>query len=357
MLAKHRKTWFAAILPFLFWPLIAQIASHRVETAYTYPQGWRQIPSSIDAYLDENFGLRAGLLVVNARLRYALRSPTTPRVAYGKDGWLFLTDDAAIQQSMGERMRIDQVTAMADLAAYMQHELNARGAKFIVAVPPNSQSVNTEMLPDWAENKGKPTEYDLFRGLLAVRDVNFVDLKQLLLEEKNDMPVYLQTDTHWNNHGALLAFNEIMRGLGHQDWVLDPDEVEKGFGQIGGGDLARMIGMADDLHDWQMQVDVLPVSVSAIDLGDRDVQSTYVDTRDPADPSMPTIMIFGDSFTRAHFRDWLMMHARRLIWTHHRQCGFDWSLLETYKPDIVIFAPTERYGLCAKGRVPANLPR
>ena len=67
-------------------------------------------------------------------------------------------------------------------------------------------------------------------------------------------------------------------------------------------------------------------------------------------------MVFGDSFTRAHFRELLMQHAGRLVWTHHRQCGFDWSLLETYKPDIVIFAPTERYVLCAENRVPLNLP-
>jgi hypothetical protein len=51
-----------------------------------------------------------------------------------------------------------------------------------------------------------------------------------------------------------------------------------------------------------------------------------------------------------------MTHAGRLIWTHHRQCGFDWSLLTSYKPDIVIFAPTERYILCAQGRSPGNMP-
>ncbi|HEX7775130.1 MAG TPA: hypothetical protein VF449_01220, partial [Parvibaculum sp.] len=46
----------------------------------------------------------------------------------------------------------------------------------------------------------------------------------------------------------------------------------------------------------------------------------------------------------------------RMIWTHHDQCGFNWALVEKWKPDLIILAPTERYVLCAPGRAPLNMP-
>jgi hypothetical protein len=204
------------------------------------------------------------------------------------------------------------------------------------------------------------TEYDLFADAVRARGLPFADLRALLRGEKPREQVYLKTDTHWNNHGALLSYNAVMREAGKAEWQVEPARVEKGFEPAPGGDLARMLGMDRHVSDRQMALDLgsyTPVPYTEKVLEDREVMPSYVLTRSDPKASGPTVMVIGDSFTRAHFRDLLMLHARRLIWTHHNQCAFDWGLVETYKPDLVILAPTERYALCAPGRSPEGMPQ
>lgn len=365
MLAKHRRIWLALALPFLWLPMIGgilQTPPEKSEAEIHWPQSreeWLALPRAVDGWLQARFGFRAALLDVNARLRHAMRSPTTDRVVFGRDGWLFLSDDAVFQQSMGLRMRVPLVTQMADTALDLERELKARGASLVVAVPPNSQSINRETVPDWAKAGPVRTEYDLFMDAVRERGIPFADLRAVLRGEKRREEVYLKTDTHWNNHGALLSFNAIMRASGRSGWQVEPTRIEKGFEPMPGGDLARMLGMDAHVDDQQMTLDLgsyKPAPFSETVLEDREVMPSYVVTRDAPDASGPTVMVIGDSFTRAHFRDLVMLHARRLVWTHHNQCAFDWGLVETYKPDLVILAPTERYALCAPGRSPKGMP-
>ncbi len=365
MLSKHRRVWLALALPFIWLPMIVgalQTPSGPDEPVLQRPYStadWIAMPRTVDAWLQARFGFREALLDVNARLRYALRSPTTDRVVFGHDGWLFLSDDAVFQQSMGLRMRIPLVTQLADTAVYLERELKARGAALVVAVPPNSQSINRASLPDWARVGPVRTEYDVFAEAIAARGIPFTDLRSLLRGEEVRERVYLKTDTHWNNHGALLSFNAVMRAAGHDDWQVDPVRVEKGFQPVPGGDLARMLGVDKFVGDSQMVLDLASYKTASYTekvLEDRDVMPSYVLTRDDPKAAGPTVMVIGDSFTRTHFRDLIMLHAKRLIWTHHNQCAFDWGLVETYKPDLVILAPTERYALCAPGRSPKGMP-
>lgn len=365
MLAKHRRIWLALALPFLWLPMIGGALQTPPEpdgAELHWPHSaaeWVKLPSVVDTWLQARFGFRETLLGVSARMRYALRSPTTERVVFGRDGWLFLSDDAVFQQSMGLRMRVPLVTQLADTALALERELKKRGATLVVAVPPNSQSVNREDVPDWARAGDVRTEYDVFIEALRVRGIPFADLRALLRGEKARGEVYLKTDTHWNNHGALLSYNAVMRAAGRSGWQVLPARVEKGFEPAPGGDLARMLGVDKYVEDLQMRLDLgdyelAPYSERVLD--DREIMPSYVLTRDDPAASGPTVMVIGDSFTRAHFRDLAMLHAARLVWTHHNQCAFDWGLVETYKPDLVILAPTERYALCAPGRSPKNMP-
>ena len=40
------------------------------------------------------------------------------------------------------------------------------------------------------------------------------------------------------------------------------------------------------------------------------------------------------------------VHARRVVWTGHLVCGFDWSKAEKYRPDEVWWMPNERFLVC-----------
>ncbi|MDR3498938.1 MAG: hypothetical protein P4L72_06900 [Parvibaculum sp.] len=364
LVTKHHRIWLAVALPLLWAPMLAgfllRAPAMPDDMPVKWPEAlsdWRSFPRDADQWMQQNFGFRAQLLHANAALRHDLRTSTSEHVAYGRGDWLFLTDDAVFQQSMGQRMRVAQVTELADVAAALQRALNSWGGKLVVAAPPNSQSVNRDGLPSWARVPEVATEYDLFARLIRERGIPFVDLRAVLRDEKKREEVYLHTDTHWNNHGMLLGFNAIMDAAGKPGWRIDPQTVETGFFTMPGGDLAHLIGVDGRVHDRQMAVDfsrLKPEPFTNEDLGDRVPMPTYIATRQNA--AGPTVMVIGDSFTRGFFLDPLMLHAKRLIWTHHDQCGFKWDLIEKWKPDLVILAPTERYVLCAPDRVPLNMP-
>lgn len=361
---RHRRIWFAAALPLLLVPMIAGFLLKAPALPEDVPvrwpgavSEWKTFPRVADQWMRQSFGFRAPLLHANAFLRYALGSSTSEHVAFGRGDWMFLTDDAVFQQSMGQRMRVPQVTEFADVAAALQRELGSWGGKVVVAVPPNSQSVNRDGLPSWARVPEVATEYDLFAGLIRERGIPFADLRAVLRDEKTREEVYLHTDTHWNNHGVLLGFNAIMDAAGRPDWRIAPQTVESGFRSVGGGDLAHLAAVDAEVHDRQMVLDysrLKPEPFTSVDLADRVPMPTYVATREGG--AGPTVMVIGDSFTMGLFRAPLMLHAKRLIWTHHDQCGFKWDLVTKWKPDLLILAPTERYVLCAPGRVPRNMP-
>jgi hypothetical protein len=361
MIRAYRRFWLIAALPFLWLPMISGLVLKappiQGDAVVSWPRSiseWTEFPRDADLWMQQTFGLRSKLLRANAMIRYLLQSPTTNHVVYGKGDWLFLTDDAVFQQSMGQRMRVPQVTEFADLAAALRRELASRGASLVVAVPPNSQTANRESLPDWARVPPVATEYDLFAELIRERGIPFADLRPLL----RDPNLYHHTDTHWNNRGMLLGFNAIMLAAGRPDWRIDPKTVETGVRPTPGGDLARMLAVDGHVFDREVELDFSPLKPAPFrvaDLGDRQPMPTYIATREEA-ATGPTVMVIGDSFTRSHFLAPLMLHARRLVWTHHDQCGFNWGLIEKWKPDLVILAPTERYVLCAPGRTPRNMP-
>ena len=53
---------------------------------------------------------------------------------------------------------------------------------------------------------------------------------------------------------------------------------------------------------------------------------------------------YRDSFTTttAPFPPMLVEHVGRVVWQHHKSCGFDWKLIDRFQPDEVWWMPTER---------------
>jgi SGNH hydrolase-like domain, acetyltransferase AlgX len=61
----------------------------------------------------------------------------------------------------------------------MNSVLGARGVQFIVAIPPNGATTYQDLLPSWAQNHGRRTEYDMLLDGLATNGIKAVDLRPL----------------------------------------------------------------------------------------------------------------------------------------------------------------------------------
>src|SRR5262249_30741937 len=136
-----------------------------------------------------------------------------------------------------------------DLLAATNHELARRGIRFLVASPPNSATIYQDDLPDWAQNSGKRTEYDLFVQGLAAKGVKVVDLRPVMAAAKAEGSIYLRHDSHWTPRGALAGFNAIVQADDHPDWRLDPASALAPPSTRKGGDLARMLGVQDSVTE------------------------------------------------------------------------------------------------------------
>src|SRR5262249_46225616 len=246
--------------------------------------------------------------------------------------------------------RTSAITAFADRAAALKARLAARDTRLLVTVPPNGSTINRDRLPGWAGPASSETEYDLMMKALGARNVQALDLRPALLAARSRYPVYRRTDTHWNRLGALVAYNAVVAALARHDWTIDPARVLKGFEVVEGGDLARLLAVSTDVTDEEARIDLaaygpkppdpVPIATQFEEGGD------LIDTgRDG-----PTIVVVGDSFTRGYWQDYFAMHVGRYVWMHHEQCGFVPSIVESFKPAIVILAPVERQMFCFGGR-------
>ena len=149
--------------------------------------------------------------------------------------------------------------------------------------------------------------------------------------------------------GALAGFNAVVEADGRPDWRLDSATAIGPAEERKGGDVARILGVQDDVTE-KADTLALPSPGKDVALSQDGMPDHMITTGKPG----PTIMVIGDSFTASYFPLMLSEHVGRAIWVHHRQCGFDWKLIDRFHPDEVWWAPTERFLLCDPGVRPID---
>ena len=226
--------------------------------------------------------------------------------------------------------------------------LAARGTRLLVASPPNSATIYADQLPLWARNRGQRTEYDVFLDDLAARGVPAIDLRPALIAAKAEGKVYRMNDTHWTALGAVAAFNAIVQADSHPDWKLDPARVLGAPETIVGGDLARLLGTADNMKETDRLSALPPGKREALDKVKENTAALAT-----SDRSGPTIMIIGDLFTGDFFLSMLLQDTGRVVWLHHSFCGFDWKWIDQLRPDEVWWMPDRTLHRLRKRRRPA----
>ncbi len=304
---------------------------------------WAVLPGQIDAYLRDHFGLRHTMIQLHKDLTKPMLGFGGSEVLVGRDGRMFYLGGDAVRQSAGLVLRDQKLADSANLLAGMRDALEKRGIGFLVTVPPSTSSIYQDDLPIWAQSHGKKTEYDLFLQNLAARRIKTIDLRPALRAASLQGKAYLLHDSHWTPRGAIAGFNAVVEADAHPDWRLDlpgalgPPEERKG------GDLARLLGEQDEATETVEPLALPQVGEDAA-LSQDVMPAHVITTRKPG----PTILVIGDSFTASYFPAMLAPHVGRAIWVHYyyRGCGFDWTLIDKFRPDEVWWVPVERAIIC-----------
>jgi hypothetical protein len=291
-------------------------------------------------WFEDHFGLRSALVRWYGESRLFLLgvSPTTA-VFKGQDGWYFYADDKAAEDYVsGDPFTEDAIANWRAALLRARQWLRTRGIGYVFLIAPDKHAVYPEAMPSSVIRIGSVSRTDqLYAGL---QDLGMmVDLRPTLVEAKARERVYDKTDTHWNDRGALIAYQRIVTAARAEVPAIPPpwrrDDFEAVVRDIEAGDLAGMMGLKRVLREQALVlVPTHPRRARVVE--PPGAEPTAEEGRlitEITGSSLPTAVIFRDSFA-SRLVPFLSEHFRRAVYLW--QNDFDPQVIEQEHPDIVI---------------------
>ena len=219
------------------------------------------LSGKLESYFNDHFGFRKRLIYWLAIAKVqGLGVSSTPGVTLGSNGWLYLASDSAVQSYRAARPLFVRA-ARSEPANRRGEARMARlaGIPYLLVILPNKDTIYPEFMPA-AYNKLHPeSRLDQFLNYMKSRSsVSILDVREDLRRARRLERVYDVTDSHWNLRGGYVAYVRIMQALKprfpHVQAV--PRREFREIVEHGpGGDLARMLGIADRLPEERLKLE------------------------------------------------------------------------------------------------------
>lgn len=295
--------------------------------------------------VEEGFYGRSAMIERVTDLRVTLGDRVFPKVLVGDNGWLVFTAENDIEGYQ----HADTFTE--EELARIQESLDSLTAKYaeqeivlLVVVPPNKNTIYPENVPAAIPVLGNESALTQLVDYLQEHGAaQILDLRPALLAAKEQRQIYYATDTHWNDYGAFIAYQEIMSALSQSYPALKAHseaEFEVAIREPEALDLAENIGttlLLESKIQFQPLFDS-DTNYKTVNVGGRRIQYSS-----NPDPSLPTAIVYHDSF---FFRviPFLGEHFSSGMFIQNYMGGGLWNLswVDEQRPDIVIIEFTER---------------
>ncbi|OQX15684.1 MAG: hypothetical protein BWK76_12825 [Desulfobulbaceae bacterium A2] len=311
------------------------------------------LPKALEEYCRDHLFLREYFVRLNAtlRVRFMNKSPTF-MVLVGTDGWYYYCGDWALHDFLGRSDKTDEATTRAWETNLSRRArwLQDMGIQYLVALAPNKESVHAEFLPDRFRHLAGTTMLAALQARMQQREAaeHFLDLTPALRRAKETGPVYHKTDSHWNSHGAYIAYREIVERIRHWYPEVAPvaeDRIirlrDEGFR----GDLPALMGLADTIAEpierWTVQ-DACAVprdskSLAELVPGRASLPSAGCPTAAPR-----RVLVIADSFIEG-LRDYLLETFQEVVISRELGPAELKPFIAQYHPDLVLQLQVGRY--------------
>lgn len=323
-----------------------------------FPKGVDAIkafPRRFEAYYNDHFQLRDVMIRSHNRLKIKILKKSPQRdVVMGRDGWLFYTRNNLLEDFFAlESFTEEELNARQHLLEAKRDWLSSLGIPYFFVVAPNKQSIYPEQMPEAFYRSRGPSRLDqLFDHMRTRSDINIVDLRRDLLEAKSSDQVYFSADTHWNDKGAFIAYRSIMDAIlrATNDHRLAPHSLAD-YQSIAairkGGDLAKMLGLADDMEERYDRLDPLFRRCAQEEPLPNFMDRDWKPFPDPVAYTCPNasldLVMLHDSFGN-RIRPYLAESFRKsvFLWQHQLPWDVFKAVVLKEKPDFVVEEIVER---------------
>ncbi len=189
-------------------------------------------------------------------------------------------------------------------------------AELIYIIIPSPATIYTEELPSYIKPTNGVRRIDQIMAALAETDAKFVNVLDLFEAHKNDdLKMYWKLDTHWNDYGAYLVYNELFEMIDDKF----PDASPHKFSDFNfkehyyyGGDMTLYLKVPNYVvQEWNtLRVPKFQMhqNITKVQRYVSDKQLTYRDgiidqkiTVKTDRPELPTMVIYRDSYSAAIF--------------------------------------------------------
>ncbi|MBI2414596.1 hypothetical protein HYV31_01975 [candidate division WWE3 bacterium] len=296
----------------------------------------RDIVEFIDSFekaFNKSFGFRETLIRLNNKytLKYFGYSNTANAVQ-GRDDWLFFGPGLFDSWKRGAYTNywLDSIKATTSNTSKLLAEKNIL---YITVVTPDKHSIYPEYLPVIDKKDLRSPRLDQRLQVLSeLGEPSELNLLNPLKQAKNYHQLYFKTDTHWNQYGSFIGYQEIMKKikikypniqiLEEQDF--DIVNSENSFR----GDIAKnlLLDTKEDDYIFNLKETVYKNKLQEKNKINKAV--IYVDSF--FDPKYPWGAV---NFIKLHFKEVLIKS---------NSGGTDQNLIDQEKPDVVIYQITER---------------
>jgi len=308
------------------------------------PETIRAYPRQLNAYFNDYFGFRSWLVSKNNLLRLKLGTSPSERVIRGKEGWLFYTGEDMVDQYRGiKRYTSSELNRWVIAMEERKTWLAQKKIPFIIVVPPNKMTIYPEYLPDWISRTASVTQLDQLVSAVKDSQLDFIDLRSPIMEAKKRSGVYYMTDSHWNHHGGFAGYMEIMKRVKKYfpDLVtVSMADVNISYHESPGMDLCNMLNISDYKKEpYADRVSLKKPShvLSETFLGKGPIPKIVRTSLSEA----PRVLVFRDSYT-INMEPFFNETFQEIIYAGYDIMKFDSTLIEQYKPDLVIHIMIER---------------
>jgi alginate O-acetyltransferase complex protein AlgJ len=298
------------------------------------------LPTGFSAWFDDHFGFRSRLVRWYGESRlFVLGVSPSAAVVKGEHGWFFYGDDKSVEDYANVEPMTDEALVNWRAAILRARDwLRARDIAYVFTIAPDKYVIYPEEMPATVTRVGNLSRADQL--FTALQDTGLVvDVRAAEFDAKARERVYQQTDTHWNDRGALAAYQQIIRAVRLQVpatprvWVRDDFTLSDRA--IEGLDLAGMMGLTRVLREIDMRLmPKRPRRARVIEpAGARPTDEEGRLITEIDDPSLPRAVIFRDSFT-SRLVPFLSEHFSRAVYLW--QNDFDAAVVSQEHPDVVI---------------------